>query len=70
MNPTPEAQRLLTAFDLFEAGLSMMRARFRRSRPNASVAEIEAMVSAWLLQQPTEKFGDSEDRQNTWLRAP
>jgi len=70
MIPTPEAQRLRTAFDLFEAGLSMMRARFRRSRPNASPAEIESMVSAWLLQQPNVKFGDAEDRQNTWLQAP
>jgi hypothetical protein len=62
VNPTPEAQRLRTAFDLFQAGLNMMKARLRRSHPDASPAEIEAMISAWLIDRPHAPFGDAEGR--------
>ncbi len=69
MTPTPEAQRLHTAFDLFEAGIRMMAARYRRNHPDASPAEIEAMLSEWLLQRPGAQFGDADGRPVTWPRV-
>jgi hypothetical protein len=70
MAPTPEARRLRTAFELFEAGLRMMKARYRRSHPHASPAEIESMLSAWLLQRPGAQSGDAKGRSITLPRSP
>ena len=70
MIPTVEAQRLRTAFELFEAGMRMMEARYRRGFPDASPREIEAMLSTWLLQRPGAQFGDAEGRSINWPRLP
>jgi hypothetical protein len=41
-------ERLRTAFDLFDAGVDMMRQRLRRERPEALPEEIEAAIEQWL----------------------
>ncbi|MEZ5330637.1 MAG: hypothetical protein R2991_00990 [Thermoanaerobaculia bacterium] len=49
MQPSPSAaERLLLAFDLYEAGEEMMRARLARERPDADSEEIERRISEWL----------------------
>lgn len=40
------ARRLRAAFDLYEVGERMQRARLRRLRPEASVEEIDVMLPA------------------------
>jgi hypothetical protein len=69
MTSTPEAQRLKTAFELFEAGLGMMRARYCRMHPNAQASEIESMLADWLLQRPGAPTGDAEGRTITLPRS-
>jgi hypothetical protein len=69
MAQTPEARRLHTAFDLFEAGLRMMRARYRRDHPDASPDVLESMLSEWLLQRPGAPSGDAEGRAVAWPRS-
>lgn len=55
---TPEARRLLLAFDLFEAGLDMHRQTLRRRYPEADEAEIERHIGLWLLDRPGAEHGD------------
>lgn len=69
MTSTAEAQRLQTAFELFEAGLTMMRARYCRMHPNASASEIDSMLAEWLLQRPGAPSGDAEGRSITLPRS-
>ena len=40
------------AFELFELGEAMKRAQLRREDPEASDAEIEARLVAWLRERP------------------
>lgn len=61
-----EAARLRTAFELFDAGVRLMEARFRREHPSATEAEIEAMVSEWLRDRPGAPSGDAEGRAAEW----
>lgn len=51
--------RLRQTFDLFEAGVSMMRARFRRDHPDADEAEIERLLRVWLATRPGAEHGDA-----------
>ncbi len=60
--------RLRTAFDLFTAGERMMRQNLRRRHPEASVAEIEEMLWAWLMRRPGAEDGDGVGRPVTWPR--
>lgn len=52
MDPTDQtcamAQRLLTAFDLFEAGVQMRRQQLMRQYPDAPEDEIRQKVLDWL----------------------
>ena len=48
------AKNLRLAFDLFEAGIDMYRARLRREQPGISDAEIEAKLREWWLARPDE----------------
>jgi hypothetical protein len=61
---TPEqravAERLRQAFDLHDAGVSMMRARLRREHPEEDDAAIDARLRAWLHTRPGAEFGDAE----------
>ena len=47
MERSPEAQRLRTTIDLFDAGLRLMKARLERRHPDATPAELEAFLQAW-----------------------
>lgn len=42
------AERLRLAFDLFDAGVSLMKQRLRRERSSATEDEIERAVETWL----------------------
>jgi hypothetical protein len=44
---SPEARRLLEAFEMNELGLRILRARLRRDDPAASDDELDALVRAW-----------------------
>lgn len=50
------------AFDLFEAGLSMKRARLARAHPEATEQEIEELVRAWLGTRLGAEHGDAPGR--------
>lgn len=56
------ARRLRQAFDLFEAGVSMMRARLRRDHPDADEAQIARLVGDWLRTRPGAEDGDGPGR--------
>jgi hypothetical protein len=45
---TPDAQRLRTAFALFETGCDLMRQNLRRRHPGDSEAQIQARLEEWL----------------------
>lgn len=48
--------------DLFETGVDLMRQNLRRSRPEASDAEIERLLGEWLLDRPGAASGDCAGR--------
>jgi hypothetical protein len=56
------ASRLRLALDLFEPGVAMKRLALRRERPEASAAEIEAALAAWLIERPGAIDGDAPGR--------
>ena len=58
MSDTATAQRLRLALDMYEVGEQMQRARLRRLTPDASDADIEAAVGAWLTSRPAAPVGD------------
>ena len=49
---TPEAARMRAALDMHELGVRLYRQRMRREHPQASRAEIDGMVRAWLAETP------------------
>jgi hypothetical protein len=51
--------RLLQAFDLFEAGVSMRRASLRREHPDKGPNEIECLLREWLATRPGAEHGDT-----------
>ena len=55
-------EKLRTALEMFGLGESMMRQNLRRADPNASEAEIEAKLSAWLSGRPGAEDGDAPGR--------
>jgi hypothetical protein len=61
MQETPE-QRLRLAFELFDAGIAIMRENLRRRRPHASREEIQASLNAWLQERPGAEHGDAVGR--------
>ena len=56
------ARRLRQTFDMFDAGVSMMRARLRREHPDADDREIDHLVRVWLHTRPGAEHGDSPGR--------
>jgi hypothetical protein len=56
------AARLRTAFELFEAGVALMRQNLRRAHPNAAEEEIERRLRAWLRERPGAEHGDGVGR--------
>ena len=49
---TPEAERLRSALDMHDFGVSLYRQRMRREHPHASGTEIDTLVRAWLTSPP------------------
>ena len=60
------AQKLRTVFDLFDAGVDLMRQNIRRSFPGASPEEVDRRLQEWLFTRPGAEHGDCEGR----LRGP
>lgn len=56
------AARLRVAFDLFEAGVTLMRQKIARERPDASQREVEELVCRWLRTRPGAEHGDAVGR--------
>ncbi|MFO0550743.1 MAG: hypothetical protein U0271_20280 [Polyangiaceae bacterium] len=52
------ADRLRMALEMFDDAVEMLRLRWRRELPLASDEEIEARVSAWVLERPGAEHGD------------
>ena len=52
------ARRLRSAFDLFDAGVEMMRMSLRRRYPDASDDEIARRLTDWLRERPGAEHGD------------
>lgn len=65
MQETP-AERLRLAFELFDAGLAIMRQNLRRRMPLASAEEIQATLNAWLRERPGAEHGDAVGRPLPW----
>ena len=59
-SPEAAARRLRLALELYEAGERMMVQTWRRERPAATDAEIEAKLVAWLQDRPGAESGDAE----------
>jgi Rv0078B-related antitoxin len=62
------AARLRTTFDLFAAGVRMMRQNLRRRHPDASEEEIESRLRAWMSHRPGAEHGDGVGRPTAWPR--
>lgn len=56
------ARRLRQTLDLFETGVSMMRARLRREHPDATEAQIARLLGDWLQTRPGAEHGDGPGR--------
>lgn len=61
-------ERMRTAFDLYRAAEDMMRLNLRRRYPEATDAEIEKHLAAWLQDRPGAEIGDAEGRPVPWPR--
>jgi hypothetical protein len=59
------ARRLSLAFEMYELGEQMQRARLRRLNPDASDVDIDALIRSWLLTRPGAAFGDAGGRPST-----
>lgn len=55
-------------FELIEFGAEMVAARYRREHPDASGAEVDAAIHAWLADRSQAPHGDSAGRLVTWPR--
>lgn len=56
------AENLRTALDMFGLGESIMLQNLRRAHPDASEAEIDALLQAWLAKRPGAEHGDAPGR--------
>ena len=61
-------ERFRIALALFDLGERMLRQKLRRSRPEATDAEVEALVAQWLRTRPGAEHGDGEGRPVAWPR--
>ena len=68
--PATPGQNLELAFELYQAGEDMMRARLRREHPDESEVAIEERLRAWLSERPGAEHGDAVGRPGTWPRRP
>jgi len=56
------AERLRVAFELSDAAIVLVRARLRRQHPDATEADLDARVEAWLTERPGAEGGDAVGR--------
>jgi hypothetical protein len=56
------ALRLHLAFEMFEAGVALMRQNLRRRHPDLDEAAIDRLVGAWLQDRPGAPYGDTAGR--------
>ena len=68
LEPDSPAARMRLALELSAVADAMRAQRFRRDRPNASEAEIEALMEAWRSERPGAELGDSAGRSMPWPR--
>lgn len=52
-------ERMCVTFELFDAGVALMRQNVRRRHPDASDAGLEERLTQWLHHRPGAEFGDS-----------
>lgn len=67
MSNSAAARRLSLAFEMYELGEQMQRARLRRLNPAASETDINASIRSWLLTRPGAVLGDAEGRPSSRL---
>jgi hypothetical protein len=65
-HPLSPVERLHLAFELFEAGRDMMRAKLRREHPDATEEEIERRLAEWVSTRPGAEHGDAVGRVLPW----
>lgn len=58
--------KLRTAFDLFDAGVDLMRQNLRGRHPEAAPREIEERLTAWLSERPGAEAGDAVGVSRPW----
>jgi hypothetical protein len=58
--PLTPAAKLRLALALFESGVAMMRQKLRRDHPDASEAEVDRLLTAWLRTRPGAELGDAQ----------
>jgi hypothetical protein len=69
--PAPEATSgIAIASELLELAMAMRAQRHRREHPDATDAEVDAVVRAWRLDRPGAPFGDAEGVSVSWPRPP
>ena len=56
------AQRLRLALDLYETGEKIMREGLKRRHADATPAQIDARLRAWLSHRPGAEAGDAAGR--------
>lgn len=64
------AKRMRQAFDMFDAGVSLMRARLRRLHPGASDEQIDGLIRVWLRTRPGAEHGDAVGRPRRFEPGP
>jgi len=62
------ARRLRVALQLHEAGVEIRRQALRRENPEASDAQIAALLRDWLRTRPGAEHGDAEGHPGIWPR--
>jgi hypothetical protein len=58
-SPLDPAAKLRLAFELFEAGVDLMRQKLRRQHPDLDAAAIERLVAEWVSTRPGAEHGDT-----------
>ena len=56
----PLVARFRAAVDLWATGVALHRQTIRRSRPEASEQEVDALLGRWLQERPGAEWGDGE----------
>ncbi|MEP6865873.1 MAG: hypothetical protein ABJE66_34960 [Deltaproteobacteria bacterium] len=60
----------MSALEMWDDGVCIMRERLRRRDPSASSDEIEAALDRWLTTRSGAEHGDSDGGGVAWPRRP